>query len=675
MKSRITLAAIMLASGVAASVAAPITPAQALERLKSDTDGALLRRSASALELAYTAMAPANGQAAFYAFDRADGDGFTILTADDRLPVVLGYTDNGSWQDAMAAENFRTWIASYAEQIDAYFSNPAGFSVPSLRSITAERTPIEPLVKVLWNQDAPYNDLCPMDGAQRSMTGCVATAMAQVLQYHRWPARGQGTNSYYNGDKLITHDFTKVAFDWDNMLDTYKPGSYTMAQGNAVAELMLACGMAVNMQYTSVESGAFSSLLTDNLFKYLGYDMGAKYELRAFHSSERWNALIYSELAAGRPVIYDGQSMSGGHCFVCDGYSENNLFHINWGWGGMANGYYLLSALDPVDVGIGGGLGSFNIDQDAIIGIQPPVEGTYFRAPVYTYGNATFSDFSLADNDGVMFVFGSDGYIYNYGGHDYEAEMGAMIFKDGVLLKTIPSGVTMTMKGVSPSGMLEPVGNYYIAFPGDVMPDGTEYIVCPAVKADGCPEWERVRFQNGNGQYIYMDCEDGFIELNKPTPSRLCNLLVTDIRVDDAPEANQTFSVTFDVENNDDRGFNGSIYLVATDGNGVSTSLQVADLTMRRDTEDTVTIETLKGLPQGIYTLEMRDELANSMGKSVKLDVGNASVNDIADTTTSRVDVYNINGVRVLSDVLPSQARELLPAGLYIMSNGRKLVK
>ena len=239
-------------------------------------------------------------------------------------------------------------------------------------------TDIAPLVSTTWNQGAPYNNLCPVySGSNRSATGCVATAMAQVMNCHQWPQSATTAIPGYTTESYgidLTAGLPAVTFDWANMQDSYS-SSATGTAADAVATLMQYCGYSVEMDY-GPESGSNTDMVAAALKAYFDYNATTQFVSRSMYTYAKWTALIYHELANGRPVVYGGMSSGGGHEFVCDGYKyENNtdFFHINWGWGGLSDNYFVLSALDPDQQGIGGSSSNdgFHYGQDAVIGIQP----------------------------------------------------------------------------------------------------------------------------------------------------------------------------------------------------------------------------------------------------------------------------------------------------------------
>ena len=312
--------------------------------------------------------AAAVGDNQFYVFNAEGQNGFVIVSADDRTTPVLGYADKGSLEMNKLPVNARRWLEGYAEEIKALGEDVQANTHPR-RVIGA---PVAPLLTCHWDQGAPYNLQCPIDGEYNSVTGCVATAMAQVMYYHKWPQSATIAIPAYTTStkKLNLSELPATTFKWDQMKDSYSYDE-TGAAADAVAELMRYCGQAVRMDYTSNESGA--SVGAAHLINYFGYSKTAQNMNRSYYTTTEWEAMIYKELSNARPVLYSGNSGSGGHQFVIDGYDDKGLFHVNWGWGGYADGHFVLSVLNPDGRGIGGGSSSngYTRWQAAIIGVQP----------------------------------------------------------------------------------------------------------------------------------------------------------------------------------------------------------------------------------------------------------------------------------------------------------------
>lgn len=377
MKKQLLLGITFASLGLCA-YAESLTPEQALNRLSSVDGPKKVRSMKGSPQLVHTAFTE-KGNSAVYVFNQPDDSGYLLLSADDVALPLLGYADEGAFDPDNVAPAMQWWLNEYARQIEYATANgitaSGTESSPRSKAALANNTEIAPMLKTDWDQGAPYNNQCPTDATVRTYTGCVATAMAQVMNYWKYPERGTGTISYTASslDKKLTLNLSKQAFDWDNMLDIYLPGRYNTTQANAVAYLMKACGYAVKMDYGTDSSGALAMNICKGLTKYFNYDGNASYELRMMYSSDEWAQMIYDNLKNVGPILYGGGSyIGGGHSFVCDGYKDG-LFHFNWGWTGMSNGYYSLEALNPSALGAGGGGGGgYNFTQDAVLGIQPP---------------------------------------------------------------------------------------------------------------------------------------------------------------------------------------------------------------------------------------------------------------------------------------------------------------
>ncbi|MDR0866619.1 MAG: C10 family peptidase [Candidatus Symbiothrix sp.] len=336
------------------------------------------------LTLAYTAKSTLQSpseEALFYVFNQGKNRGFIIVSADDRAKGILGYSDEGSFDFNQLPDNFKYWLSFYESELKQLADMPETILLDteylnrSSSSVTFANA-IAPLVKTKWDQGAPYNNLCPVVSSTRTVTGCVATAMAQVMKYWNYPEYGTGSHSYTSKTRgfNLSADFGNTSYEWDNMTNTYSSSS-TDIQNAAVATLMYHCGVSVDMDYnvsSAGGSGANSLAVAAALRNYFSYDAGVNAYTRDFYVYSDWVNIIKTELNANRPVFYSGHGSGGGHAFVCDGYDGDDLFHINWGWGGSSNGYFELSALSPSALGIGGGSGGYNTSQSIIAGIQPP---------------------------------------------------------------------------------------------------------------------------------------------------------------------------------------------------------------------------------------------------------------------------------------------------------------
>lgn len=396
------LISLLTAAGMHAT---PLTPEAALDRAIGAAP-MKIGGSTAKFELVQTQFD--NGREALYIFGRIGGHGFVVTPADDVAPALLGYGGgNFTDENGKIAPAMEYWLSQLGRQISYASENDRPLRI---RPARPERAAIEPLCATRWNQSWPFNNLCPELYGDRSVTGCVATAMAQVMKYHDWPERGEGSVAYRWTDQTLTADFSEMTFDWDNMLDNYNTEQSDAAQQQAVAELMKACGYSVNMSYSPQASGASSMMIGTAFGANFKYDKSLRYLSRDNYNLYDWENIIYESLRNDGPVIYDGQSYDGGHSFVCDGYQGNGYFHFNWGWGGVSDGYFLLDSLDPLEQGIGGAAAGFNFMQDIIVGIRPDRTGTSewegsfvsdgsFQL-VYNAADNTIDEYTLVYNPG-----------------------------------------------------------------------------------------------------------------------------------------------------------------------------------------------------------------------------------------------------------------------------------
>ena len=322
----------------------------------------------------------------YYVFNVGENAGYVIAAGDDCAPAILGYADAGSVDPDDMPSNMKAWLEEYASQIK--YMQESGQSSAGESALTATHPAISPLLTTTWDQGNPYNLNCPdFFTYGKSVTGCVATAMAQVMYFHRAKSVTATTatipaytcrHKWISGsDTLrITVDAIPAGspIDWNNMLNSYS-SSATTAQQQAVANLMKYCGASVQMDYANGAnggSGAYSSDVPKALKNYFNYSDQTVLKYRNNYSSaDDWDNLIYEELSNSRPVLYSGSNSSGGHAFVCDGYDGKGYYHINWGWSGTSDGYFLLSALDPDAQGTGGSSAGYNNNQTAVVYAEP----------------------------------------------------------------------------------------------------------------------------------------------------------------------------------------------------------------------------------------------------------------------------------------------------------------
>ena len=292
-----------------------------------------------------------------YVFNVESG-GFIITPSAEKALPILGYAKDGHYNRERIPDVLNALLDDYA-----YACLQASEAEP------IERDPIAPLLKCRWGQGDPYNRMCPEVNGERCVTGCVATAIAQIMYYYGQPSSSRAIYGYRTTThKIQMNKLDATEFDWAEMLKTYD-SSASETSCDAVAKLMLYCGCAFSMDYSPRGSGADTTPVCDGVPYYFGYASNMKQVQRANYEDSTWEELIYEQLANGAPVLYSGQDQDGnGHAFVCDGY-ENGFFHINWGWSGYCDGWFRLSLLNPYSI-IDGDEG-YSTSQKAVINFMP----------------------------------------------------------------------------------------------------------------------------------------------------------------------------------------------------------------------------------------------------------------------------------------------------------------
>ena len=486
----------------------------------------------------------------YYVFNAGDDKGFVVVSGDDRTPQILGYTDSGTFDKDKMPENMRSWFNHYADEIkyldDNNIQRTESSESKGMKKASKAHHSIAPILTCLWDQGDPYNLSCPeyynKDGSTgRSATGCVATAIAQVLYHHKFPAQTKRlipslTNKYTLEDgttksvtlKAISRN-TKI--DWDNMLDKYN-GSETDEQKQAVADLMRIVGQSVKMGYGASSGSSYAD--SRKLFvDYLGYDDGVQILRSDNYGIQEWFEMIYDELAAGYPIAYGGSSTGGGHAFVVDGFDGDQLFHLNWGWSGGSNGYFLITVLNPGDQGIGGSTSAdgYSMSQDAIMYLRAENDGI-------PYTEETVYQMSINDTE-VSGTTIKSNYI-NWTGSSRSFN-GAIVMADETgELKPLSNIQTVSNLGA----------NYYQTWSFDLKGKFTEpgtYKVTPASKVTTATTWQPL--YNLRDEYIRVDVDENLnVTLTYISPGK--NLEVTNWSFPGTLVAGEQQNVTVTFKNN-----------------------------------------------------------------------------------------------------------------------------
>ncbi len=314
-----------------------------------------------------------------YAFNDVDGSGFVIIAADDLARPILGYSENSTFEAWEIPSNVLHWLEFYQQSIETARDKamkPEVSVSDEWNSLREGRLPaakhtreVSALLQTQWGQGSPYNTACPTN----TLVGCVAVAMGQVMKYWKYPEHGIGTYSYtYNGH-TVSADFENTTYQWEEM-----PNTLTSAN-NAVATLLYHCGVGCHTEYGSSISSAYvitsplHPVTAESALKdFFGYSISAQGRFRDDYGTSEWISMLKDELDSGRPLIYNGfnQQLSGGHCFVCDGYNNYNYFHFNWGQRGNYDGFFSIDAMTPISSQ------NFSYNQGAIFGLEPKIDDT-----------------------------------------------------------------------------------------------------------------------------------------------------------------------------------------------------------------------------------------------------------------------------------------------------------
>ena len=381
----LALAFVMLFGGVVVVSAAPVDfeTAQSVARKHLErTRGGKIKPAQRSLAKAAAPSAP------YYVLEKESG-GFVIVSGDDIAVPILGEVDNGGFDRENMPPALLWLLGTYEKQIEEAVKDGAAQDQET-KGLWAQTTQMAnaaaaadyslTLLSTTWNQGEPYNLQCPLDGTQRSVTGCLATAMAQIMKYWQHPAIGRGASeAYYTVKKNIYVPSVRfnMYYDYANMLDTYTANGGTTVQRDAISTLMYHCGVSIKMDYSYTESYAFYSGVATALTQYFDYDNSIKFIFTSKNnriSASEWKDLVIGQIENNSPIYYGGQDVggTGGHAFIIDGYNDvTDRFHLNWGWGGNYDGFFALTALNPSTY-------QYNSEPNMTINIMP---NKYGNAP------------------------------------------------------------------------------------------------------------------------------------------------------------------------------------------------------------------------------------------------------------------------------------------------------
>ena len=588
----------------------------------------------------------------FYIVNRGSDQGFVIVAADDRAYTILGYSDKGSINLATAPEALSDWLQTFTNEI-----HHIGNKTSTLSFSDKKYQGVSPLLgETAWNQGYPYNQLTPCYvGTTNAATGCAATAMAQIMYYHRYPIQGRGQNSFHTSqyNMSLSIDFSQSIYQWQSMKPVY--GEWDSQDSReAVAVLMRDCGYAINMDYGAV-SGAAPDAWPKALIEYFDYDRGLCNRYRANYTHEEWNEIIRRELDAGRPVFAGGFANSGGHAFVFDGYDEDGLIHVNWGWGGVSNGYFRTSALTPAIQGTGGADGGFNARQSIITGIQPACEGSELTPEFYSSETVKATPATTSKTTSVALKL--TGKITNGGFCDAIVDFGFGVYdENNELVLIIPANendksVEMTKFCI---GINVSQADLSSLSPGD-------YVLRPVVVEHGGSQWTPVHHgNNARPNYLKLQVQDdGQLIFEQPTKSVLS---ATNITADTRIYSGVKCSVSAILRNDGDMDYSSDVRVALyrpSDGMKMAESDNYLEDVLAQD-EAQATIISAYNVAPGTYQLNLIDEDSQPLGEPIEVEV--------LDAPAGEGTAEAVGSLTVTDGVTPSRSELSFTAHLHATS-------
>lgn len=452
-------------------------------------------------------------QPLFHIFTINEEKGFIIVSADERATEILAYSDKNHFDAGQLPPAMKYWLSVYEEELKLIRKSDLPVAKANQQSAVQAVAPLLGAIK--WNQGNPYNLLCPLipSTTNRTVTGCVATGMAQVMRYHRWPAQGTGSKSYTTTTLKIplTVDFSQTTYDWDNMTSSYGSAN-TEAQKTAVATLMYHAGVAVEMDYNTESSATFLNMARA-LHNHFGYDRDLQLKHRDFFTRDQWLNYLFTELYASRPVLYGGTgSNNSGHLWVCDGVDQNGYFHFNWGWGGLSDGYFLVTALNPSALGTGGGVGGYNAYQHIAIGVQSPDAVEEPRLSMYMdkMEITSATSFTRSGTFSISFID-----IFNRGIWPVAIQFGLGLYNGNNLVSVV--------KQYQQNSLQTNTGWYNLSMTSLTIPTSVaagNYQLRPIIRNTGQQTWDFIPVRTGAPDYVNVAVAANAITLSYPSPSK-----------------------------------------------------------------------------------------------------------------------------------------------------------
>ena len=546
------------------------------------------------------------GNNLLYIFNRSD-NGFIIVAGNDEAQQpILGYSDSGYFDINNIPPNMRSFMAAYEQELQSAHYTAQADTLDKYHTLFDKD--VAPLVKAHWGQDEPYNALCPSYMNNRAPTGCVATAMAQVMYHHKWPTQGSGKIEINDGARSETIDFANTTYNWDMMTPIYSSLS-TEAECDAIATLMYHVGRSVNMMYGDA-SGAVTADAAKALATYWKYDKSIIHRDRKYYTIAEWERMIMNDIDNNRPIIYHGQSPEGGHAFVLDGYNSDGYVHINWGWNGMSDGYFLLQALSPERQGTGGFTGGYNTGQGAVFGIQP--NHGYNSIIEITAQSFTIPN-TISYRTGEIISTVVTG-IANASWNNIACKMGYMVYDSNNNHIATINSCNVSISASSTLGNR----NIMLTLP-DTLSNGTYNI--HLAHTDAGDNWKHVAMSMNTQPYQTCEVTDGKVVI---TTSESGSLWATSVICnDEAIYANRHTSFTATVCNTTSHEYQGALYLSIYERSGKFEQRRSDPIAISipAGSEVSINIPMRIEVSKGTYCLFITNEQKEKLSDSIQVSI------------------------------------------------------
>lgn len=584
-------------------------------------------RQIPVVKMAYSAECEATGAPAYYVFNRTDVEngGFVIVSATEGGEMILGYSDSTPFDYDTAPAEVKSLMYMLA-------NNMSTEEVATRSAMDELPAKVAPFVKSKWNQQAPYNLMCPSDGSANAVTGCGATCISQVAYYYKYPEQGSGSHKYTSGTNgyQCSFDFGSATFDYDNMVDRYG-ASATTAQKNAVAELMYAAGVAANTDYKMYPRSSTCTLnnIAVGLRNYFQYDAGMSVCRRDYYTLDGWKEMLCREMSEGRPVIYQGIGSYLGHVFILDGYNSSKLFHINWGWGGTYDGYYNVGNLSV------GNYGALDTYLWVIRGIKPAEEGSLQSSEMY------------AEDLGEVAVKGLKNRTFNISIKNIVAQNYVSATMDVGYLVLNQDGDTVDSRRITRLTGRSEVGNATGKYGATRLTNGC-YRLIPAGKQTAGSDWQAIRFLAGARKYVNIDVRADSAFYYSAEKSLTATDIVYALSEE---EGDSLFTITCNIANSANSAYNGELRIEILSADDATADKHIvaslaAEVAAKGSEE--ITFSASKVFPSGKYYIFVVNGEEQTVGMDIQeLETSISTDIDEAVAEEGEAVYYDLSGRRV----------------------------